>query len=137
MTDELYPIDQVEWNTEQTLFGTVMRAVIYRTQNIYFDGVKDSEDATAVICQLWTGEPLPLPGETMSWYAIDKVSLRQLAPERLIAETINDVERIRDANIAFWRDSRLATDEDIEREWRNHHPDGDRWRLGLLAEDRT
>jgi hypothetical protein len=93
--DELYPIDQVDWNIEQTRFKQVMREVVYHTHGICFDGVRDTEDSQAVVCQLWT-QAAGDTGEWMRWYSIDKVSLRNVNPERLIADAIEHCTDMRD-----------------------------------------
>lgn len=98
--DELYGIDQVDWNIEQTHFKEVMREVVYRTTGICYDGVKDTEDSQSVVCQLWT-QAEGDTGEWMHWYAIDKVTLRHVNRERLIADALQICTDIRDGKDDF------------------------------------
>lgn len=84
--DELYPLEQRDWNEEQTRFKEVMREVVYHTQGIYFDGVQDTADEQHVYCNLWTQEA-GKDDEWMRWLAISKSDLRLLNRDTLIAQT--------------------------------------------------
>ena len=92
--DELYPLENPDWNQEQTRFKDIMRRVVYATSNIYFDGVRDTEDSSSVLCNLWS---IRTDGqEWMSWYAISKVYLRQLNDEHLYQMALKACEDTRD-----------------------------------------
>lgn len=92
--DELYPLENPDWNPEQTRFKDILRRVVYQTNNIYFDGVRDTEDSRAVMCNVWTKHADGR--EWMSWYAIDKVYLRELNDDRLFTDTLKVCEDTRD-----------------------------------------
>ena len=130
--DELYGIDQVDWNIEQTRFKDIMREVVYRTTGIYYDGVKDTEDSQSVVCQRWSSGKNN--SETMGWYAMDKVSLRQIDRDRLVAMALEDCERWRDENYS-WDHIPTQEEAEAERAHRLAHPDGEGWRTDKKFDD--
>ena len=92
--DELYPLENPDWNPEQTRFKDILRRVVYATNNIYFDGVRDTEDSGSVLCNVWTLRADG--GEWMSWYQIDKLYLRELTDEALYNMAHNVLTAVRD-----------------------------------------
>lgn len=121
--DELYPLDQVEFTPEIARFKDVMRQVVYQTTGIYFDRVVQPDDEDRVTCQLWFADEPPGTGETMMWYAIDGVSLRNVDYDRLVADARDTCQRLQRESWETWKKPPITDEEWRERMNRNRRAD--------------